>query len=114
MAALLLFFLTLSIRMRLDRLDGTGDVAWADDSSLTGVWTGFLEGLAGCYFPYSSNPVSQFKSYLSIYSTAGLRDLSETLAAALPMSASEKAVVETHIGRHMEVLCDTIGCIGFP
>ena len=113
MAALLLFFLTLSIRMRLDRLDGIGEVAWADDTAVVGVWTGFLEGLAGSYFPFLSDPVAQFESYLSTYSTTDLCDLAETLVAALPTGPAEKAVVESCIGRHMEVLCDTIIRIGF-
>ncbi len=41
-AAILCFFLNLSLRMRLDRLDGTGDLAWADAACLQGVLDGFL------------------------------------------------------------------------
>lgn len=38
------FFLNLSIRMRIDRLDGTGELAWASpDESLAGVIRGFSE-----------------------------------------------------------------------
>lgn len=43
--ALFFFFLNLSLRMRLDRLDGTGETIWADDHSLTATWQGFLEAL---------------------------------------------------------------------
>ena len=43
--ALILFFLHLTIQMRLDRLDGIGDVVWADDDCLEGVVAGFFEGL---------------------------------------------------------------------
>ena len=43
--ALILFFLHLTIRMRMDRLDGVGDVVWADDYCLEGVVPGFFEGL---------------------------------------------------------------------
>ena len=114
MAALVLFFLTLSIRMRLDRLDGISDVVWADDTAVIGIWTGFLEGLSGNRFPFPSDPVAQFERHLSTYSIADLHDLAETLVARLSVSSDERAVVETNIGRHMEVLCDTIGQIGFP
>jgi len=38
------FFLNLSLRMRLDRLDGTGDLAWAAADCLQGVVSGLLEG----------------------------------------------------------------------
>jgi hypothetical protein len=37
------FFLNLSLRMRLDRLDGTGDLVWAGPDCLPGVVSGFLE-----------------------------------------------------------------------
>ena len=43
--ALILFFLHLTIQMRIDRLDGVGDVVWAEDYCLDGVVSGFLEGL---------------------------------------------------------------------
>ncbi len=37
------FFLNMSLRMRLDRLDGTGVLAWAGPDCLPGVVSGFLE-----------------------------------------------------------------------
>jgi hypothetical protein len=37
------FFVNLSIRMRLDRLDGTGELAWAGPECLAGVIRGFVE-----------------------------------------------------------------------
>jgi len=43
--ALILFFLHVTIQMRIDRLDGVGDVVWAEDYCLDGVVPGFLEGL---------------------------------------------------------------------
>lgn len=43
--ALLFFLLNLSIRMRLDRLDGVGAVAWADDDCLGATLEGFVKGL---------------------------------------------------------------------
>jgi hypothetical protein len=43
--ALFFFFLNLSVRMRLDRLDGVGDMAWAEDDCLSATWQGFTEAL---------------------------------------------------------------------
>jgi hypothetical protein len=43
--ALLFFLLNLTLRMRLDRLDGVGAVAWADDESMDATLEGFVEGL---------------------------------------------------------------------
>ncbi len=39
------FFVNLTIRMRIDRLDGTGELAWAVPQCLPGVIRGFVEGL---------------------------------------------------------------------
>jgi len=38
------FFMNLSLRMRLDRLDGTGELVWAAPDCLTGVVAGFIDG----------------------------------------------------------------------
>lgn len=43
--ALLLFLLNLSVRMRLDRLDGVAAVTWADSECLGAIVEGFVEGL---------------------------------------------------------------------
>jgi hypothetical protein len=43
--SLIFFFLNLSIRMRLDRMDGVGEITWAEKGCLNSTWEGFLEGL---------------------------------------------------------------------
>lgn len=42
---LVVFFIHLSIRMRLDRLDGVKEVVWAPDSCLEPMMDGFFQGL---------------------------------------------------------------------
>jgi hypothetical protein len=42
--AALHFLLNTSLRLRLDRLDGTGELVWADRESLEGILAGFLNG----------------------------------------------------------------------
>ncbi|MEW6416902.1 MAG: hypothetical protein AB1480_02140 [Nitrospirota bacterium] len=39
------FFLNITTRMRLDKLDGLGEVVWADDTCLEAAVAGFLEAL---------------------------------------------------------------------
>ncbi|MBU4320466.1 MAG: hypothetical protein L6246_10040 [Thermodesulfovibrionales bacterium] len=43
--ALFFFLLNLTIKMRLDKLDGVGDTIWADDICLEATIKGFLDGL---------------------------------------------------------------------
>jgi len=43
--SLIYFFLNLTLQMRLDKLDGTGEVTWAEDWVLNPVIEGFLDAL---------------------------------------------------------------------
>ncbi len=43
--AIIYFFLNLSVRMRLDRIDGTGDPIWAGDDFVYPIVEGFFEGI---------------------------------------------------------------------
>jgi hypothetical protein len=45
MEALMLFFANLTLRNRLDRIDGIGDMAWVDDYCISATLEGFLSGL---------------------------------------------------------------------
>jgi len=115
LAALLIFLMGLSIRMRIDRLDGIGEMAWADDIAVIGTWSGFLEGLSNSYFhsPFLPDPARQFESHLATYGPSDIHDLAKTMAARLPMTPSEKAVVDRHLFSHVETLLETISSIGF-
>lgn len=115
LAALLLFLIDLSIRMRLDRLDGIGDMAWADDTAVVGTWSGFLEGLSGNCFPTAllPDPITQFRDHLSMYSPEDIHELAEAVAASLAMGPAEKAVIVKHLPSHVETLMETISRIGF-
>jgi hypothetical protein len=45
MEAILVFFMNLSIRMRIDRLDGVGEIVWSDDFFVPEIVKGFFHGL---------------------------------------------------------------------
>ena len=45
MIAIVYFFLNLTIRMRLDKLDGVGETVWAGDFSVDAATEGFFEAL---------------------------------------------------------------------
>ena len=77
--ALLIFFLNLSVRMRLDRYDGVGDIVWADGLAVQSTLDGFFEGLA-LKPPVASMPDSLdncFRYYLSVCTAADLSELCE-------------------------------------
>ena len=79
--ALLIFLLQLSIRMRLDRLDGVGEYVWADIWAVKGTVSGFFKGLrmqvnAG-FVPIEI--IDGFKAYLSSFKHADLLDWSTSI-----------------------------------
>jgi hypothetical protein len=45
--ALMVFVANLSLRNRLDRMDGTGEMAWADDAAVSATVAGFKKALEG-------------------------------------------------------------------
>ncbi|MDF1593498.1 MAG: hypothetical protein P1P89_18470 [Desulfobacterales bacterium] len=100
--ALLIFFLQLSIRMRLDRLDGTGPVAWLGHEALMGTVSGFFEALAQKPpLPKLPVPITDgFKATLSILTEKELLGLLSDLAATYPPASPDIPAVQAHLEQH--------------
>jgi len=104
--ALLIFFLNLSVRMRLDRYNGVGDIIWADGPAVQSTLDGFFEGLA-LKPPVASMPDSLdncFRYYLSVCTKADLSELCETVVMTFHRRAPEVRVVKRHLKEHVEEL----------
>ncbi|MBT8370275.1 MAG: hypothetical protein KJO34_04890 [Deltaproteobacteria bacterium] len=108
--ALLIFFLNLSIRMRLDRLDGVGDVIWADNLAVQSTLAGFLEGLALkpriSLLPGSNDQC--FSYYLAVCTKEDLQDLSKAVISTFHQQAPEVPVIKQHLNEHVEALSQAI------
>jgi len=104
--ALLLFFLGLSIRMRLDRLDGVGDVTWADSRAVPATLEGFFEGLAlKPRIPELPDAIDQcFGYYLSLCSQQDLFELTAAVANEFSPRSAETPIVKQHLEEHAESL----------
>jgi len=101
--ALLFFLLNLSVRMRLDRLDGDGPIAWADDGCVDATIEGFLEGLR----------IKQRKGFIDQGFTVGFLDYIGTLARedlsygfhalidASDQTAPDIPVIRNHLEGHI-------------
>lgn len=108
--ALLLFFLNLSVRMRVDRLDGVGDIVWADRLAVKSTLDGFLEGLArkphiAC-LPDSIDKC--FRYYLSVCTKEDLHELSEVAVNTFHRRAPETRIIKEHLKEHVEELWHAI------
>ena len=107
---LLLFFLNLAIRMRLDRLDGVGDIVWADSSAVAATLKGFFEGLALKPSIRSLPDTIErcFAYYLSVSSEDDLGDLCRSVAATFDRRAPETIIVRLNLDEHITALTNAI------
>jgi hypothetical protein len=113
--ALLIFLLNLSIRMRLDRYDGVGDIVWADEPAVQSTLDGFLDGLA-LKPPVASMPDSLdkcFRYYLSVCAKADLYELSHALVETFDRHASEVQVIKQHLSEHVAALSRAIERVSY-
>ncbi|MBI4768455.1 MAG: hypothetical protein HY787_28325 [Deltaproteobacteria bacterium] len=102
--ALLFFFLNLSIRMRLDRVDGIGEIAWAGEDCLNSTWEGFLDGLwikekEGTLAPGFRN---KFLKDLSRFSGVELNEKFLDLLASYSPEAPDLPVLRNNIISHIQ------------
>jgi hypothetical protein len=107
---LLVFLLNLSIRMRLDRLDGTGELAWADPAAVAPTVAGMLDGLAGKPAPIELPlPIDQlFRRFLAACRAEDLPELCLAVAAKIdPAAGAGLPEFETRIQEHAATLADT-------
>jgi|AntAceMinimDraft_9_1070365.scaffolds.fasta_scaffold01559_5 hypothetical protein len=109
--ALTYFFLNLSIRMRLDRLDGIGARVWADGFSVEALIHGFFDGLRimGAHGRYELCEVSDL---LSLFKGFDQEELAGLFYPLLDMYAKEDpgdfSVIQANMGSHTKELYEAI------
>ncbi|MBW1752058.1 MAG: hypothetical protein JRJ46_02930 [Deltaproteobacteria bacterium] len=104
--ALLVFFLKLAMRMRLDRLDGTGEIVWSDKVAVKQSLKGFLDALA-LKSPGSlmAEPlVDCFQQHLASYTRSELLALNRALVAKYHPRSPDLAVIKQHLAQHVDDL----------
>jgi hypothetical protein len=108
--ALLVFFLNLSIRMRLDRLDGVGEIVWSSDVAVEGTLKGFFQGLAlkPSVDLLQDSVVDSFRKHLLSCSEADLFDLSQAIVNAYNPQAPEIPVIKQNLHSHILILYKSI------
>ncbi|MBC8200242.1 MAG: hypothetical protein H8E80_09420 [Desulfobacteraceae bacterium] len=109
--ALLVFLLNLSIRMRLDRLNGVGDIVWSDDIAVQGTLKGFFQGLRrkDSTGLFSDSCDTYFHDYLlSSCTEKDFYDLSLAIVNSYNPLAPEIPVIRQNIKKHAEVLFDAV------
>ncbi len=110
LGAMLLFLLNLSIRMRLDRLDGVGDIAWSEDIAVEGTVKGFFQGLAlqsqAGLLPDQFEVF--FRNYLSSCTLTDLSDLFSNIVDTYNPAAPELPVIKQNLEQHTGLIYRSI------
>lgn len=104
--AMLVFLLNLSIRMRLDRIDGVGPIVWSDDIAVKATLEGFFEALT-LKHPISllSDTIAPcFRKHLLSCSESDVFDLSKGIVDAYNPLAPEVPIIKQNLETHVEVL----------
>ena len=104
--ALLVFFMNLVLRMRLDRLDGTGKIVWSDKIAVEQSLKGFLDVLAlkSAGSLLAEPLVDCFQQHLSSYTRSELLELNRALVAKYHPRSPDLAVIKQHLTQHVEDL----------
>jgi len=108
--ALLIFFLNLSVWMRLDRIDGVGELVWSDPGVVQSTVAGIFDGLA----QKPADPVLPgavdicFKYYLSICTPEDLFELSESVLQGMHPAAPEIPLIKENLVDHVRLLIESI------
>jgi hypothetical protein len=101
--ALGFFFLNLSLRNRLDRLDGIGAIGWADDVCLEKTWEGFTEALTTKekegVLPIGF--LGSFFNYIKGFSKENLIERFSALLESYHPEAPDLPVINKHIDEHV-------------
>ena len=108
--ALLIFFLSLSIRMRLDRRGGVGEMTWADHRAIPSTLEGFLEGLSlKPQIPLLPDAIDRcFRYYLSVCTKEDVYELSQAMVNEFNPMSPETPIVKQHLDEHVAVLSRTL------
>ena len=108
--ALFVFFLNLSLQMRLDRLEGVGDLVWSDKAAVDATLTGVLDALSmkPDVDSLPDSPLACFLVYLSACRASDLYDLSVAIVKRFNPRLPELPIIKKNIGEHVETLYSSI------
>jgi len=108
--ALLIFLLKLSLRMRLDRIDGVGELVWSDPGVVRSTVEGLFEGLA----QKPADPVlpdavaTCFQYYLSVCNEQDLIELSDSILQTIQPNSEEFYMIKQNLSEHVGLLVESI------
>jgi hypothetical protein len=103
MNALLIFFANLTVRMRLDRLDGVGEVAWAGDRCVEATIQGFSDAMKEQVIQgrCSSSVIEELTRAFETMSVAEWAELFRFVVESYDESAPDVPVIIENLADHV-------------
>ena len=101
--AAMVFFANLTLRNRLDRLDGTGELAWADDMAVAATVAGFKRAM-----DEAENPLLDLPFMLRSYTAEDWAALLGAVGAQYRLMAGEQALLDQYIPDHAGCLWQAV------
>jgi hypothetical protein len=111
--ALLLFLLNVSIRMRIDRIDGVGEIAWVDDFAMEGILKGFFKGLrlATMRAAIPDTFGDAFKAFLKAIPDKDFLELFHAVMDRMGDRNPDQTVARFHLNNHVNVFLKVMPAI---
>jgi len=111
MIAMVYFFLNLTVRMRLDRLNGVGETVWAGDFTVQAATEGFFESLH-IMEEKGMLAFGEIQKLLSLLQSLAEDELERLFKPLLAFyqedSPDELHVIHAHLKGHVSSLCQTL------
>lgn len=102
------FFVNLCLRMRIDRLDGVGELAWAGPDCLRGVVRGFMEAWKTVRKDRALPKAEEIFSLFELLSPEERLSFAEAVAMDGMVEAGESDFLFAHLPACMDELVDTL------
>ena len=101
--ALMIFLANLTVRMRLDRLDGVGEIVWAGDYAVDGAISGFLAGMKAQVASGMCDDMllRQFVEETKRMSPAEVAEIFQMVTESYDEEAPDSPVILDHLADHI-------------
>ncbi len=105
---LLLFFLNLSIRIRIDKLDGTGNIAWSNDIAIDGFIEGFCQAMTKKTNKDCLKIYNYFKDFILTLEKEDLNYYFKEILKSYNNKISEVEFINNNLEKHISLLHNKI------
>ncbi len=108
--ALLYFFLNLTLRMRLDKLDGIGEVIWADNIYIESIISGFFEALRSKGDLKTWLNFDNAEDFLRLIQSFNERELKNIFIPLIEQykDTNDYPIIKQNLEKHIEELLTTL------